>query len=41
MEIKMPHLFPNAARAAAFGFAALVILVAALPVLFVGASIVA
>ncbi len=37
----MPHLFPAAAKAASFVIAALVVLIAALPVLTLGAGIVA
>ncbi|MEZ5996900.1 MAG: hypothetical protein R3C25_14230 [Hyphomonadaceae bacterium] len=36
-----PHLFPVAAKAAAFGLAAVIILFAALPVLALGSGIVA
>jgi hypothetical protein len=36
-----PHLLPLAAKAASFGLAALLVLVASLPILTVGAGIIA
>lgn len=37
----MSHLFPDAAKIAAVAFAALIVLIAGLPILAVGAGIVA